>query len=1604
MSETRKKIIEQQLDAARQSLLELNMRNRLLNFRPSKARTIHVIDELPAEVYDRLLIHERFMEFLPKTEEKEEQEADESQADLFNNSIEPSAEEDLSIWKLPPADIQISQKHQDRFLQTPLEKAILQKRLFYAHQQSRSVLEEQGYTIFFLALGFLFWKESPESQEFRKAPLILVPVELERKKVASSFRLRWTGEDILTNISLQAKLSEQGVELPDFEMPDDKSGIDNYFKSVTDSISKEQEWNVLADIYLDFFSFTKFIMYKDLDPLAWPEGMSPADHPLMRAIFDPSEDGPSQSGFDESEIDQKLDFRNLYHVMDSDPSQIAVIEDIKDGRNLVVEGPPGTGKSQTIANLIAELLALGRTVLFVSEKMAALEVVKSRLDKVGLGDFCLELHSRKSKKKEVLKELEKSIARQAAKKEIRGAEYTQLEKLRAELNGYAKSLREPIGALELSPFGLYCMKETAFCHFSEAGTSMPQLKLTGVKGYDQKIWDEATSTITNLAEALRLVKPVTRHPWRGTNPGIILPSDEEEVKEDLEELDASLKELNTAIESATETCKINGPKTIADLPPATKAIVILAESQPTDREILLNAEWNKPSAKAEALINDIELYIDEVTKTLSNFSEIILEIDVPVLLEEFKNLSEKFFRFFYKKYRVQKKQIKSLYKESTRRKISTVISDLEQAKKCHNQRKKIQGEKAIGKQLFGSHWRDENSDPVKMRDFAEWIVSFRQHIINKALSYDTVELVNRGEQKAQIINSGKALKKAANAFAKKARELAKRIGLDYQVAFGASPQDVPLVEISERINTWRSNTHQLQRWAQFVNLREACFKTAAKPLVNLIESDAIEPQDIIQCFKGNYADNLLRVAFKERPDLTNFVGELHEKKIKRFMNIDRDIIGLNRRRLAAKLYESRPLITGGASPASEAGILLSQFSRKRGHMSIRKLMAIAGGLVQKIKPCFMMSPLSIAQFLDPRTTKFDVIVFDEASQVRPQDALGAILRGNQLAVVGDTRQLPPTNFFDHIIQTAYFEDEDIHASVADVESIIHLCKQGFPTKMMNWHYRSKHETLIAVSNQEFYDNQLLIYPSPIAEAEGLGLQFVYLPDTIYDRGRSGTNRMEARFTAKQAVEHYRKYPKKSLGVGTFNIRQQQAILEEVELQLRQNPDIENYFQSSRHEHFFVKNLETIQGDERDVIFLSVGFGFDRSGKLTRNFGPLNHEGGWRRLNVLTTRAREQCVVFSNFRADDLSLEGTSPPGLRALKVFLNYAENRTLESPNGPEADVDSPFEQSVYDFLRSHNIEVQKQVGCAGFRVDLAAVDQNEPGKYILGIECDGAKYHSSPVARDRDRLRQQILEGKGWRIHRIWSTDWYRSRRETQKRLLEAVEKAARTNPRETRKPKAGVEESTATEIIESVTQKKKKNTTNKQKLQDIVQDYERCIYLAIKVRGELHEKSSSQLSQAVISVVEVEGPVHRDEVIRRIRTLWGLKRTGDRIHKAISKGIQLAVNQKKIRSHHNFLLPVEERPVLPRKRTGDPPLKIEFICDDEIAEAIKLVLKYQFATSREDLSIQTSRVFGFNATKATVSKRIDKVIGTLLNKKIFKVLPNGMIDLNNEYTPQS
>ena len=421
-----------------------------------------------------------------------------------------------------------------------------------------------------------------------------------------------------------------------------------------------------------------------------------------------------------------------------------------------------------------------------------------------------------------------------------------------------------------------------------------------------------------------------------------------------------------------------------------------------------------------------------------------------------------------------------------------------------------------------------------------------------------------------------------------------------------------------------------------------------------------------------------------------------------------------------------------------------------------------------------MSPLSVATFLPPNSVDFDWVVFDEASQVKPVDAFGAIIRGEQTVVVGDNRQLPPTRFFDKHVED---DDEDAEENLAgDMESILGLFSaQNAPERMLRWHYRSRHESLITVSNIEFYDNKLQLFPSPDAAKEEVGLIYHLHPDTAYDRGRSGSNPEEARIVAEKVMEHARVRPDLTLGVSTFSTAQMEAVQNELELLRRQDPSCEQtFFNAHPQESFFVKNLENVQGDERDVIFISIGYGRSADGRLTMNFGPLNQDGGERRLNVLITRARRRCEVFTNLNADDIDLSRTDARGVVALKRYLKYAETGKSDIPEWTGKGADSPFEEEVADALRELGFQVDHQIGSAGYFIDLGVKDPERPGRYLLGIECDGATYHSAQSARDRDRLRQQVLEGLGWRIHRIWSTDWFRTPDHELRKAAEAIEAA--------------------------------------------------------------------------------------------------------------------------------------------------------------------------------------------------------------------------------------
>ena len=1339
-------IIEKEFKNLRKELLDLTLRNQLLNFK-SRAKTITIVNQTPINLYQTLVLQENKMYFVANKKDKKEDKS--------------------SVWDHIPFDFSKFSEG-DKKLATDLTPKELQKRLYYINNQAKTMLQEQGYNILYLAVGFLEWKDKSKPKQKNNAPLVLIPVSMERKKVGESFNLEWTGEDIQTNISLKAKLLEGGIELPDFEFKKYGEVIDHYIASVRRAVSRMDGWNVNNNVALGFFSFTKFVMYNDLNPEAWEDNVDLTKNELIQAIFNPAKN--DQESFKEEDIDSRLEYQNMYQVLDADSSQIAAIQDVKAGRNLVVEGPPGTGKSQTIVNLIAELLAEGKSVLFVSEKMAALDVVKDRLTGVGLGKFVLELHSHKTRRKKFLKDLQKATNVRAQEPLNIDQTIRKLETLRRQLDDYSQIIHKPVFAVNLSAFQLYGMKESADDHFARKDALMPLVRFESPESVTLKDLDDMKIALENLAELYQTISK--ENPWSKCAPKSLLPADLREIEMLINDTLLALDNFLVERGRVYDIYGIKKPDTLNEFQNSLSAFEIIKSqnAELIDGSILKSGAWDGNNDDAFRLIQELQKY-QKYAGALTKFNQSIFQADIDRLIYELQHLSTKKFRFFNNKQHIE--LVERYYAVPVTGSIEEIVRDLQEAKVVINIRKTLEANNALGQKYYGGYWH-LNANPNDLKAIARWMHEFTALVREGTFSQNTIDLMSKDlfdikpeRDLAEYIDSGEE-------FVRVLSRLKDKLNPRSKLIFKRETGDVPFEAWKEQLDNWRGQLSSLHLWSQYLNTKNALKSSNAKMFVDSIEKRNIKKDDIEALVEGNFADSLLNILFVENQELATFVGELHENRIREFKDLDKQILTLNRKRIYHKLNSNIPKIFGGTENP-QAKILAGEFTRKSGHMPVRKLLEKAGGMIKQIKPCFMMSPLSIAQYLDPTNEElqFDVVIFDEASQVKPEDALGAFMRGKTAVVMGDTQQLPPTSFFDQMSDADSDEEE---ATSLDMESILHLCKLSFPVKMLKWHYRSRHESLISVSNREFYDDDLLVYPSPSHSDPELGLKFHYNPNTQYLRGASSKNPLEAKDVVEEIFNHFEKYgDTKSLGVGTFSVAQKNAILEELEVKRKEHPEYEPLFSDNKDERFFVKNLETIQGDERDVILISVGYGYDQDGKMSLNFGPLNQDGGERRLNVLITRAREKCVVFSNFKAYDMNLTANPPYGVKSLKEFLEYAENLTLGTP-GIDEHSKEPFEDAIASFLEENGYTVDRQIGCAGFRVDLAIVDDENPGKYILGITTDGKMYASSKVARDRDRLREQVLTGLGWKLYHLWSTDWYRNRDLGRKKLLESIEKSIR------------------------------------------------------------------------------------------------------------------------------------------------------------------------------------------------------------------------------------
>ncbi|MBD5396521.1 DUF3320 domain-containing protein [bacterium] len=794
------------------------------------------------------------------------------------------------------------------------------------------------------------------------------------------------------------------------------------------------------------------------------------------------------------------------------------------------------------------------------------------------------------------------------------------------------------------------------------------------------------------------------------------------------------------------------------------------------------------------------------------------------------------------------------------------------------------------------------------------------------------------------------------------------------------------VKLTDRLKACKDKKYLLEEWVDYCANKQRCEEAGLLPYITDFEKKEVNPDYLVDAYLKRFYRLWLDAMMPKFPAVLNFRGRIQEQTIKEFCQLDTNQFKIAQARVRERAVSRIPDFNAVTSTRDEIGILKRELNKQRRLMPLRKLFMTIPNLITSLRPCFMMSPLSVSVFLEAQSYDFDLVIFDEASQVHTEDAIGAIMRGKQVIIVGDTQQLPPTNFFASSLNDEDFDNEEEDDDTKDCDagaydSILEEAVTVLPERSLRWHYRSRHEHLIAFSNIKIYNGSLITFPASIEKAPDCGVEYIYVSDGVYDRSGKRNNVIEARKVADLVFEHFCKYPNRSLGVVTFSEAQQNAVDAAIRQKRYQNAAFENYFVEEKEEPFFIKNLENVQGDERDTIIFSIGYAKDARGIMYMNFGPLSREGGYRRLNVAITRAKYNVKLVGSIVPTDIDIEKTTARGVKLLRSYIEFAQNgiAALEKELTFDSEVtfDSPFEESVYDFLQTKGYNVVTQVGCSGFRIDMAVKHPVYSGRFVIGIECDGAAYHSSRTARERDRLRQTVLEDMGWTIYRIWSTDWIKDQRTEEQKLVVAIEKALG------RAVKMDIPEE-KTEIIESskdviIIEKPAEISAEKQKGYGFVEYQQANIF-------DYYPQLRTE--DIIKKVIEIEQPIHFEELCRRVAPLYGYQKASTKMR----NWVQLVFKNylpKEIKQEKNFisLVGFDNLQVRIPNSIDGYIRPITNISDDELSLAMKTIVEHSFGIVPEDLFIETSRVFGFKRTGENIVSSLRRVYTDMLINGQFK-----------------
>ncbi len=1617
--------VRARLDHWQRQLVDLTRRNRLLNYKPTPVTTIRVIEEQPSEVFRLLFNERRALHFQPLPARQQKvtpplvmlltgvSDLDASDVDVALLSAARPVREKPVTAEFAAYEREQLPKHQvDELLQTTLLADKLDLNLLRIFQSATGLLEDQGVNSLFLALGMLRWYESDSSEVALDAPLILLPVMLGRQTLQSAFTLKASGDDPLINPALVEKLRlDFRIVLP--VLPEVVEDFDPavFFTSVQAAVARRGRWQVTNAIELGLFTFQKFVMYRAMTDHA----AQLAAHPVIQALATGRGERVRQlpGEIRDAQLDAVFIPEATSQVLDADSSQQRALLAVSKGFDLALEGPPGTGKSQTIANLIAAALARGQQVLFVSEKMAALRVVHGRLSALGLHDFCLELHSNKANKRAVVEELARVLDGPRVADHAADGQLQRLADLRSDLNGYDEDLHTPLGHLGQSPFAIL----GAF----EAVADAPALNVSLTVGHDLDEYDEARFAqlcrdLRDHTAILHEIGDPALDPWRGSTRRAIGDLERDRLEEALGRATSGLDWLRQEVVAFAAQLGAVEPRTLGQVEILCDVANSLAASPRTNEDVLRNERWNTLSSEVSELLARGEQYVAARAIAHQHALPTAFAEEIAPLHEQFAALVSKRMYRLRPSYRRTRKALRVfLTPEGQALDDAALLTVLETLARCRLDAAFLQSQDAAGQSLFGARWCGPKSDWRDLRQFADWIVGVRRLVVAEALADKGLTLAAQGGIDAAAVRERAAvLRQAHAAIRQEISHFCQFAAFTPQPDLGASAE-MPIAPLRARLNLlWQERT-RLRSWVFYQDSIYRCATGLAGPFVARFEAERLPIDALEPAFRRLLYRHWLDWAAGMRPRFAQFQTLRHEQKVAEFKQLDRHALTLSRQRTLHHLCLERDRRLAEPDLAAETTLVQRQYRMRARHLPLRQLLKRAPRAVRAIKPCLMMSPLSVAQYLDPELHQFDLVVFDEASQIAPPDAIGAILHGKQIIVVGDTKQLPPTNFFSAQITAGDEQtlgDDGEGAIIDDVESILDdFVASGFPRERLKWHYRSKHESLIAFSNRHFYDGELLTFPGPDTSTRERGLRFEWVGG-VYEG--KGVNPIEAHAVADAVCEHARAQPHLSLGVGTFNVRQQTLIQDELERRRKQDPAIEPFFSLHGEERFFVKNLENIQGDERDVIFLSITYGPDAEGRVRYNFGPINGDNGRRRLNVIATRARLALHVFSSLRAEQIDLTRARSDGAQRLRDYLLFAERGTLATLNvDPEAEMDSPFEEAVYKELTQRGLRLVPQVGQAGYRIDFGVLDNAVAGRFIAGIECDGATYHSAATARDRDRLRQQVLESLGWHIHRIWSTDWYRDRVGQIERILRLVE-GSRRAAQEAAPPtlRSGVAPEAPGEASETVSAGNMRTIAAEEPelenapvvaqpvivppraQQEPITPYRFTAVHIVGTAEEFHLATDEQIAQVLVQVIKDEAPIHLAEATKRVALHWQATRAGSRIRERVQRVAMLLARRGQLTLRDEFLWIDAEQVAIVRSRAVEGySFAAEYIALEEYQAAVVHLLRLSGPMLRNEVVVGTARLLGFDRAGAKLAERIAAAIQELVATGRLRLVAAGL-----------